>query len=227
MSAKPSIVVAVAVDDGGGPVRRPQTGLARPVGLDDVRHDDQQRVGVGGLRGEQRLGGLAEAGLVGEQEGAVPGLGGGDQLGLVRHQLAGRAGPASEAGSGRSMQRRTAAAVLEGRGTAGRAAPRSPAGGGRACAARRRRSPGRGRGWRAAGRSPTAARPDARWRRTAVGLGGRGLLGRRLDAGRRQHLALEGPGRVGDLGVLGEQLRAARCRGRRSWRGSSRRRRGA
>ena len=66
--------VAVAVDHGGGAVRRPEARLARPVGLDDVRHDDEQRVGVGGLRGEQRLRGLAEARLVGEQEGAVAGL---------------------------------------------------------------------------------------------------------------------------------------------------------
>ena len=38
--------VAVAVDHGGRPVRRPEPGLARPVGLDDVGHDDEQRVGV-------------------------------------------------------------------------------------------------------------------------------------------------------------------------------------
>ena len=71
--------VAVAVDHGGRAVRRPEAGLARPVGLDDVRHDHEQRVGVRRLRGEQRLGRLAQARLVGEQEGPVAGRGGGDQ----------------------------------------------------------------------------------------------------------------------------------------------------
>jgi hypothetical protein len=65
--------VAVAVDHGGRAVRRPEAGLAGPVGLDDVRHDDEQRVGVRRLRGEQRLRGLAQARLVGEQEGPVAG----------------------------------------------------------------------------------------------------------------------------------------------------------
>ena len=79
--------VAVAMDHGDRAVGCPQTGLAGPVGLDDVRYDDQQRVGVRGLRREQRLSGLAQARLVGEQEGPVPGLGSGDQLCLVSHQL--------------------------------------------------------------------------------------------------------------------------------------------
>ena len=38
--------VAVAVDHGGRAVRRPAAGLAGPVGLDDVRHDHEQRIGV-------------------------------------------------------------------------------------------------------------------------------------------------------------------------------------
>ena len=41
--------LAVTVDDGGGAARGPQLGLVRPVGLDHVRHDDQQREGVGGI----------------------------------------------------------------------------------------------------------------------------------------------------------------------------------
>ena len=95
--------VAVAVDHGGRAVGRPEAGLAGPVRLDDVRHDDEQRVGVGGLRGEQRLGRLAQAGLVGEQEGPVAGRGRGDQLRLVRHQLQAARRVAARSGSGRAM----------------------------------------------------------------------------------------------------------------------------
>ena len=80
-------LLAVAVDDRDRPVRGPEPGLAGPVGLDHVGDDDQQRERLGGLGGEQRLGGLAEAGLVGEQERAVPVGGGRDDLRLVRHQL--------------------------------------------------------------------------------------------------------------------------------------------
>ena len=79
--------VTVAVDHGGRAVRCPHAGLAGPVGLDDARYDHQQRVGVGRLRGEQRLSRLAQARLVGEQEGPVAGRGSGDELRLVRHQL--------------------------------------------------------------------------------------------------------------------------------------------
>ena len=80
-------VLTVTVDDGGAVLRGPHGGLARPAGLDDVRYDDEQRVGVDGLRGQQGLGGLAETRLVGEQEGAVTVLGLRDNLGLVRHQV--------------------------------------------------------------------------------------------------------------------------------------------
>ena len=79
--------VTVAVDHGGRAVRRPQADLAGPVDLDDARDDHQQRIGVRRLRGEQRLGRLAQARLVGEQEGPVTGRRGGDQLRLVGHQL--------------------------------------------------------------------------------------------------------------------------------------------
>ena len=80
-------LAAVAVDDGRAAARGPALGLAGPVGLDDVGAHDEQRERVGGLRGEQRLRGLAEAGLVGEEEGAVALGGGGDHRGLVGHQL--------------------------------------------------------------------------------------------------------------------------------------------
>ena len=63
--------LTVAVDRRGLAIGRPQTDLAHPVRLHDVRDDTQQRIRVGGLRGEQRLRGLAQARLVGEQEGAV------------------------------------------------------------------------------------------------------------------------------------------------------------
>ena len=106
-------LLAVAVDDGDGAVRRPEADLVGPVGLDDVGHDAQQRVGVGGLRGHQRLRGLAEAGLVGEQEGAVALRGGGDQLLLVRHQGDAR-GAGRVGGRQRHAGGRAAADVLEG-----------------------------------------------------------------------------------------------------------------
>ena len=79
--------LAVTVDDGSAVLRGPQRGFARPARLDDVRHDDQQRVGVSGLGGEQRLSGLAETRLVGEQEGPMAVLALRHNLGLVRHQV--------------------------------------------------------------------------------------------------------------------------------------------
>ena len=48
-------VVAVAVDHRGRPLGGPQSRLAGPAGLHDVRDDREQRVGVGGLGREQRL----------------------------------------------------------------------------------------------------------------------------------------------------------------------------
>ena len=121
--------VAVAVDHGGRAARRPEPGLARPVGLDDVRDDDEQRVGVGRLGGEQRLGGLAQAGLVGEQEGAVA---------RPRRRRRPAPGAASARSPPRRAQRRRARAApcrtrrrrrrSRRTGTAGRAAPSWPAG---------------------------------------------------------------------------------------------------
>ena len=142
--------VAVAVDHGGGAVGGPQPRLARPVGLDDVRHDDEQRVGVRRLRGEQRLGGLAEPRLVGEQEGPVPGPGGGDDLRLVRHQLeVPRTATADGLGQ---LHARRLAAVLERAEQRAEQLPGGQPAGTRTGAGRRRRSRGRGTGWPAGGR---------------------------------------------------------------------------
>ena len=80
-------VLTVAVQHGRAALRGPQLDLVRPVGLDDVRDDDEQRVRVGRLRREQRLRGLAEARLVGQQERAVTACGGRDDLRLVAHEL--------------------------------------------------------------------------------------------------------------------------------------------
>ena len=131
-------VLAVAVDDGGHPVGHPDVGLAGPVGLHDVGDHGEHRERVGGLGREQGLGRLAEAGLVGEQEGAVTVGGRGHHLGLVLHQLqraraASRRAPRAAASSSRRRCRppRTS-------GTAGRAAPSRPAGGPRHGSASRR-----------------------------------------------------------------------------------------
>jgi len=66
-------VVPVPVHHRDRAARGPDVRLARPVVLHDVRDDDEQRVGARHLGGEQRLGGLAQPWLVGEQEGAVTG----------------------------------------------------------------------------------------------------------------------------------------------------------
>ena len=115
MSANPSIVspspwMTVAERRG---VHR-STSRAQFV-LTTFGHDHQQRVGVGGLGGEQRLRGLAQAGLVGEQERAVAGRGGGDHLRLVGHQLqpVGHASRAAGLGQGHAGDG-PGARVLEG-----------------------------------------------------------------------------------------------------------------
>jgi hypothetical protein len=126
-------------------------GLARPVGLDDVRHDDQQRVGAGRPPRQQRLRRLAEAWLVGEQERAVAVGSGRDDLRLVRHQLAPQAAR-SEVGRGSVMHEDAPPEAFSNDRSSGRSSshageqPRA-SGGGRA-----RRSPARGTG------SPAAAR---------------------------------------------------------------------
>ena len=80
-------VVAIAVHDGRDALRRPLLDLARPVDLHDVRHDDDERIRARRLGGEQRLRGLAEARLIGEQVGAVTGPGALDEAALVTHEL--------------------------------------------------------------------------------------------------------------------------------------------
>ena len=190
-----------------GAVRGPELGLARPVGLDDVGHDDQQRVGVGGLRGEQRLGGLAEAGLVGEQEGAVAGRGGGDHLRLVRHQLEAARVPAARPARAAPCRtaprrRRTRRTRNSGPSSSQRGQPARPRPG--AAAALEKSGARNGlASWRATTDCGTTRRSAAAG--ASAGSGGGGLLGRRLEPGGRQHLALEVAGRVGDHGVLGEQ----------------------
>ena len=84
--------LAVALHHGDRAVRRPAGRLAGPVGLDDARHDDQQRVGVRRLRGEQRLGRFAQTRLVGEQERPVAGRGRGDHLAPDAASARGRPG---------------------------------------------------------------------------------------------------------------------------------------
>jgi hypothetical protein len=75
------------VDDGGATVRRPALHLTGPVHLHDVRHDGEQRVGIGDGCREHRLCGLAEARLVGEQERAMTEADGLDEPRLVLHEL--------------------------------------------------------------------------------------------------------------------------------------------
>ena len=128
MSAKPSMVSPSPWTTRDAAARRPQLDLVRPVGLDDVRHDHQQREGVGGLRGEQRLRGLAQAGLVGEQERAVAGRRRRDDLGLVVHQLQARRAGATARGSGSGMQVASPRGVLEGAEAAGSSSSQPPAG---------------------------------------------------------------------------------------------------
>ena len=197
-------VLAVAVDDRHRVARRPQLGLARPVGLDHVGHHAQQRVGAGGLGRQQRLGGLAQAGLVGQQEGAVAVLGRGHDLGLVRHQLQAR-GRADRTGLGQVHARR-GAALLEG---AQQRADQLPAGqpaGARGAALLGHGEVGRQeRVGQLTGDHRLRDHP-ALGRRRALARLGLGLgLRRRLHPGGQQHLPLEPLGGVGDRGVLGQQ----------------------
>ena len=195
--------LAVALDHGGRAAGCPAGRLPGPVGLDHARHDDQQRVGVRRFRGEQRLGRLAQARLVGEQERPVTGGGRGHHLPLVRHQFQVRRGEAGRRRRERHAGRGTPAAALEG---TEQRAEQFPVG----QAAR----PGGGLrgGGEVGGQERVRQLPgDHRLRHDLpLGLSGRGwrwrgLFGLRLDAEFPQHLPLERPGRVGNVGVLGEQ----------------------
>ena len=207
--------LAVALHHGDRAVRRPAARLAGPVGLDDARHDDQQRVGVGRLRGQQRLGRLAQTRLVGEQERPVAGRGRGDHLSLVRHQL--KAGRGEPGGRRRQLHagRGATAGPLE---RAQQRAEQFPAGevartGG---TLRRGREVGGEEGvGQLAGdhrlrHDPRlrAGRADLQAGGSGRGLGRRGLLAGRLDAGVPHRLTLGRPGAIGqagDAGVLGQQ----------------------
>ena len=189
---EPVDVVAVAVDHGRRVVRRPDVGLAGPVRLDDVRDDDQQRERVGGLRGEQRLRGLAEAGLVGEQERAVALGGRGDERAWCGISWRPNGARTAAVSSGSAMQADAPLAAYSNdvssgpissqpasrRGRTGRAAPEKS--GTRNGLARRRETTDCGTTWRSA-----AGGARSRDRRPAsparVGL----------DAGGGEHLALE------------------------------------
>ena len=106
--------LAVALHHGGRVVGSPSGRLTGPVGLDDVRHDDEQRVGLRPLRREQRLGRLAQTRLIGEQERPVTGSGRGDQLPLVRHQLQARRGEPCRRRRERHAGRGSPVGTLEG-----------------------------------------------------------------------------------------------------------------
>ena len=204
-------LAAVTVDHGGAAAGRPALGLAGPVGLDDVGAHHEQRVGVGGLRGEQRLRGLAEAGLVGQEEGAVPLSGGGDHARLVRHQLE-LAGGVERGGLGQ-VHARGGAAELEGAEQRAEQLPRrQPAVDAAALTADPEVGDEEGVGQLVLedGLRHHAALAEAR-AGLVVGLR---LLGRDLDAGLAQHLQAQVAGGVGDDGVLGEQAEEGGVAGR-------------
>ena len=189
-------VVAVAVHDGRGALRRPLLDLAGPVDLDDVGHDDQQRVRAGDGWRRERLRRLAESGLVGEQEAAVTGTRALDEARLVDHQLepAGRVerargrqvhgrGAAAGAGLERAEQRLDELPVVE-------------AARGRRLRLRRRRSRAPGTGSTSGTASPTAARPASRRRRDGGRLGDDDqVFGAELAARLDQHARGASPAR--------------------------------
>ncbi len=107
----PSVDVGAAAGDHGRPaVRRPALHLARPVHLHDIGHDHQERIGVGDRGSEHRLGGLAEAGLVGEQELTVALPYGFEEPRLVGHDLEAPRRDPVELGDGRQVHARGRAA---------------------------------------------------------------------------------------------------------------------
>ena len=207
-------LVAVAVDHGHAAVRGPEPDLARPVGLHHVGDDDQQRVGVGRLRGEQGLGGLAQSGLVGEQERAVPGGGRGHQLRLVPHQHPATGCLQRGRLRQRHARRRPVGGVLEGPEQRSEQLP----GGQQAGLHRTLRRVGEVGGEERVGELARdhGLRDDAALvGRGSIGLvGGRRRLGRRLEPGGSHHLVLEVAGAVGDDRVLGQQLEQRGVAGR-------------
>ena len=204
-------VLAVAVDDRGHAVRHPHAGLAGPVHLHHVGHHRQQREGVGRLGGEQGLGGLAETGLVGEQEGAVTVGRRRDDLGLVLHQL-------------QHARQHHLARVGQGHGRGGAVADllegpeqrteQLPAGQAPGLAAALRGGAEVGHQERVgqlAGQHRLRDHPTFGDGGELVGL--LGLLLRELDAGALEHRPAQVGGLVGDLGVLGQQGEQRRLAG--------------
>ncbi len=205
--------VPVTVDDGRRALGGPEVSLARPVGLHDIRHDHEQRVGVGCVGREQCLGGLAQAGFVGEQERAMARGCCRDHLRLVRHQRQGTR-DAHERGLGqRHAGRDAAAAVLEG---AEQRAEQLPAGQplgpdlGLGCGLEVGSEEGVGE----------LAGDDRLRHDPALGGFGRVCLDRgdllrgNLDPGLLEQFAAQRSGRFGHLGVLSkerEQGGVARC----------------
>ena len=197
--------VAVALHHGDRAVRCPVGRLAGPVGLDDARHDDKQRVGVRRFRGEQRLGRLAQARLVGEQERPVTGSRRGDHLPLVRHQLQARRGEPGRRRRERHARRGSPGGALEGTKERSEQFPAVQATGmGGAL-----RSSGEVGGEEGVRQLPGDHRlrhdPRLRPGGSGRGLRRRGVFRRRLDAEGPLHLPLERPGGVGDACILGEQ----------------------
>ena len=197
--------LAVALHHGGRAVGRPAGRLTGPVGLDDVRHDDEQRVGVRRFCGEQRLGRFAQARLIGEQERPVTGSDRGDQLPLMRHQLQGRRGELCRRRRERHARRGSPTGALEGTKQRAEQFPAVQA----ARTGGALRNGGQVGGEEGVRQLPGDHRlrhdPQLRAGGSGRGLRRRYLFGRRLDAEVPRHLQLERPGRVGDAGVLGEQ----------------------
>ena len=205
--------VAVTVDHRHRAVGSPACRLARPVGLHHVGDDAEQRIGAGDLRGEQRLRRLAEAGLVGQQEGPVTLGDRGQHLRLVGHQLeVGRQHQLPLLGqlhAGRGARDRVLEGVEDGADQVPADQPADRLGlRGRAVVGDQERVGELGRHDRLRDHPPLGP------------VAGRVLLRRKdgflgdLEPGGLGHLALPAAGALGDLGVLLEEVEERRVAGR-------------
>ena len=197
--------LAVAVDHGDRAVRGPEADLTGPVRLDDVRHDHEQRVGVRRLRRQQGLCRLAQARLVGEEEGPVAVGGRGDERRLVRHQLQ----PLGRAQRGRHRKGHAGRVAAPGAFERAQEWPEQFPSGQAARARHPLRDGGEIGGQEGVGQ---LARDHRLRNHPPLGRGRRGrrlwprsLLDGGLDAAGPHHLPRESPRRAGDDGVLGEQ----------------------